>query len=67
MSDHSPILMNTDAGNSPHSRYFVWFENKWFLELALKDVVETSWTLDDNFSLLGRLRSCSESLVSWGK
>lgn len=69
ISDHSPIMLHTqNVENSMLSNNRIFrFENKWFQEDCLPDLVMGSWVLSSTHSLPDRLSTLAGKLSSWGR
>lgn len=67
ISDYSPIILQTVGGKvSRKQRRFI-FENKWFHENDLPNIVRNCWTNMKYVNILERLTSTSDSLMGWAK
>lgn len=69
ISDHSPILLHTVASSPDRypSNKFFRFENKWFHESPLADVVMDSWNGASSLNLPDRLSEVAVKLNYWGR
>ncbi|KAL8515130.1 hypothetical protein ACS0TY_014005 [Phlomoides rotata] len=66
-SDHCPILLDVDPA-VVHRKFKPFkFENKWFEEGDLTEVVRRSWNGFRDFEVDHRLLATSETLDVWGK
>ncbi|KAL8516097.1 hypothetical protein ACS0TY_014684 [Phlomoides rotata] len=66
-SDHCPILFDMDLAVVHRKFKSFKFENKWFEERGLTEVVQRSWTGFRDFDVDRRLLATSETLNVWGK
>lgn len=66
VSDHNPILLNTEPVFRCRIHKPFRFENKWLHELDIQYVVERSWRGFRDFSLLNRLAATIGTLHDWG-
>lgn len=66
-SDHSPILLYTNAvvTSKPSKRFR--FENAWLREPELQKVVEKNWDSAHQSDVVERLKHCSVGLGRWGR
>lgn len=67
ISDHSPILLNTEDSFEPRKHRRFRFENKWLKEPDLPNVVRDCWKNLEGINILERLTATSESLMVWAQ
>ncbi|XP_073051726.1 uncharacterized protein [Primulina eburnea] len=67
VSDHSPILLETEVKEKVFQKHQFRFENRWLREPELQPIVEECWTRNRESDVLRRLTLCSKVLDPWGK
>ncbi|KAL8553964.1 hypothetical protein ACS0TY_002281 [Phlomoides rotata] len=67
VSNHNPILLDTDPVEFRLNRKSFCFENRWLQEPDLKLVVRRCWSAFHNLSIMSRLSATGETLVQWGR
>ncbi|CAN0857899.1 hypothetical protein LINGRAHAP2_LOCUS6980 [Linum grandiflorum] len=67
ISDHSPILLNTQLVVHERRRWRFRFENAWKREEALRPLVEDSWQEFSSESFVDRLKGCVSVMEEWGR
>lgn len=66
VSDHNPILLKTEGYQLfPRHKKFR-FENRWFQEENVKEVIRKCWLGFCDFDVLQRLSATAETLETWG-
>ncbi|CAH9084787.1 unnamed protein product [Cuscuta epithymum] len=66
-SDHSPILLETEAQTYIFHRRQFKFENSWLTEQELNQVVERGWLRGADDPILERLNLYTKELDTWGR
>lgn len=67
ISDHSPILLQTEGEEVRLTPRRFKFENKWCREVELKEVMMTGWDKDNGTDVIGKLQNCAKELEDWGR
>lgn len=67
ISDHSPLVLNTEVKVGHQNGRTFKFENKWLLEPNFKPFVESCWNDAGGLSLVDRLYTCSSEFSKWGR
>lgn len=65
--DHSPILLTTKVSTLLHFVRKFRFENTWFNEPDLEDIVVLGWNKVAGDDIIVKLDSCTHELNKWGK
>lgn len=66
VSDHNPILLKTEGYHLQPRRKKFRFENRWFQEKDLKEVISRCWSGFRDLDVVQRLSATAETLETWG-
>ncbi|KAL6537482.1 hypothetical protein OROMI_026016 [Orobanche minor] len=67
ISDHNSLILHTNISSMQNKRKRFRFENKWFHEKELPNIVRNCWTNLEGVNILERLTATSKSLMVWSK
>ncbi|XP_073019426.1 uncharacterized protein [Primulina eburnea] len=67
VSDHSPILLETEFRETAVHKQRFRFENRWLREPDLNSIMEDYLERNKEIDVIRRFKSCSEMLKPWGK
>lgn len=67
ISDHSPLVLQTQVTERQFFQEKLRFENLWFKEHGLEDKVHLSWHRYSGSDLIRRLALCADELETWGR
>lgn len=67
ISGHSPLVLQTKVTERQLFQAKFRFENRWFKEQGLEDMVRLSWHRYPGSDLIMRLALCANELETWGK
>ncbi|CAN0905267.1 Transposon TX1 uncharacterized 149 kDa protein [Linum grandiflorum] len=67
VSDHSPLLLDTNPTPKEKKKWIFKFENAWRTETEIKDLVETTWQSEGEGAFFHKLRACMHVMEEWGR
>ncbi|CAN0925181.1 Transposon TX1 uncharacterized 149 kDa protein [Linum grandiflorum] len=67
LSDHSPLLLRTTTRQEWRPMHRFRFENQWWAEHDVKQVVLRGWADSHGGGFLGKLDGCRCELLNWSK
>jgi hypothetical protein len=66
-SDHNPILLHSKPVQRNCYQYSFKFENSWFKEEEIEEVVTRGWALDRELEITDRIGCCADEIKKWSR